>query len=322
MAGTTGQNSKPLAKEKAKFGQRQSFVTPSSPRHWSLTAILIIVGGLATMAGLVRPIVNPPHDIWVVALGVACVLIGMATGLHEIFRNWGKTIATLVVFLILIVVIVADRWTREFQAAQPGAEKSPSQAEPTVVPDAQFQPPRFEPALTPNVRINSGSVVIGLLRSSLINCPPYKPGALCPFPLTIPMPLNLGGFDPISVCVDNNRVFVNVRLSDDRPSGNEAEIIHDHFTIQPTNWDRNFDEEAFEAVDKNQQPVLQLIYRSPSEILVRGVFIVRGAVWVLTENGLMGAFPLANLPRIQAMPALKIRPIFKYPHEKYLHVRS
>jgi hypothetical protein len=136
------------------------------------------------------------------------------------------------------------------------------------------------------------------------------------------VPLSLEGFDPISVCVDDNRVFVNVRLSGDAPFGDQAEIIHDHFTVQPSDWDWNFDDQAFEAVDKNQQPVLQLIYRSPSDILVRGVFTSRGAAWLLTDSATYGAYPLTEIDLFRAVPDHQIPRIFKYPSEKYLHVRD
>ena len=131
----------------------------------------------------------------------------------------------------------------------------------------------------------------------------------------------VAGLDPISVCVDNDRVFVNVRLSDDISSGTQAEIVHDHFIIEPAGWDWNFDEKAFEAVDDAKQPVLQLSYRSPSDILVRGVFVSRGVTALVTERGTT-TIPASDLPLFRAKSDLQIKRIFKYPQDKYLHVRE
>jgi hypothetical protein len=98
-------------------------------------------------------------------------------------------------------------------------------------------------------------------------------------------------------------------------AGAKAEIIHDRFTIEPPGWDWNFDDEAFEAVDETSHPVLQLLYRTPSEIIVRGIFVAAGSALAVTDQGFSG------LP-LSAVETVHIPRLFKYPHEKYLHVRE
>jgi hypothetical protein len=316
MAGESDRNTDPVAKKKAELDRQQAPGDQSPQRHWSRTVILVIVGGFATIAGLVRPIVNPPHDIWVVAFGVACILAAMAVGLHEIVKNWGKTFFTVWLVGALFVVIVADSWTHDYEVKHP-TEIAPSTPPPG--PTAQFEPPTFEPEETPYIRINAGTIVSTLNRFHLAPCPKYIPGSEYSFPPTLPAPLILGGFDPISICTANNRVFVDVRLWNDSVSP-KAEIVHNHFAIEPEGWHWNFDSKAFEAVDEKYRPMLQLIYRSPSEVDVRGVFITNGAGWLLTDKGSTMDVPLQELP--QAIEAHPITRIFKYPSETYPQVRE
>jgi hypothetical protein len=103
---------------------------------------------------------------------------------------------------------------------------------------------------------------------------------------------------PISICAVNNRLFADVQLWNAPPLP-KAEIIHDHFAIQPPDWDWNFDDEAFEAVDGHLRPMLQLIYRSPSEIDVRALFIAHGRGMLATDKGSVD-FGLQKLNEIVA----------------------
>ncbi len=42
----------------------------------------------------------------------------------------------------------------------------------------------------------------------------------------------------------------------------------------PDNWDRNYSSNAFEVVNENTNPVLQVIYRRSNEVEVNGIFLV------------------------------------------------
>jgi hypothetical protein len=330
MVGESDRHSDPVAKEKAEFHEKEPTQKNIAQREggWTYRGIrrdiVWILGILATvLLAAVRPELDHPHDYWAAAIGADWLFAAICLYLYDVLvegRGW--TLITMFIAMVLISFAIADSWTHDFRMAQLVAQKSSRPAVSTVIPEAQFQPPRFEAAVTSYVLIDAGTVTVKLGRSTLAACPPYTPDSPYSFSATFPVILTLDGLDPISVCVDNNRIFVNVQLRDERQSGPQAEIIHDHFTIEPTDWDWNSDNEAFEAVDKTQRPLLQLIYRSPSDILIHGVFIADGVAAVLADEGSSINFPLKDLPSVRARPDRQIKRIFKYPHEKYLHVRE
>jgi hypothetical protein len=124
-------------------------------------------------------------------------------------------------------------------------------------------------------------------------------------------PIPFGGNVPIVVAVKGNRIRVSVRIWNG--SGQPAvELRHNKFIVRPINWDSNSNANALEVVDENQAPVFQLIKRTPSQLIVNGVFPMLTGVAVLSEAAGMHINP-SNMS--EARKALK--PIFLYPAWKH-----
>ena len=97
---------------------------------------------------------------------------------------------------------------------------------------------------------------------------------------------------PILPYVKNNRLFVYVQM----PFLGYAKIISmstDMDSPLPRRWDRNFTSNAFEIVQQDGRPVLQVIYRRPNQVQVNGIFLVNtNRIYVSFSN----AVPELNVP--------------------------
>jgi hypothetical protein len=84
--------------------------------------------------------------------------------------------------------------------------------------------------------------------------------------------------NPVLPFVSSNRLFVDVLI----PFINERyRIFMDTnldfaLTNLPDKWDINYNSNRFEIVNEDTNPVLQVIYKSPSEVHVNGIYIVDG----------------------------------------------
>jgi len=79
---------------------------------------------------------------------------------------------------------------------------------------------------------------------------------------------------PEALYMEGNVVYVDAIVYSS--NGIPIEIKHNEFTQPPPGWDRNFDDDALEFVDQNQNPVLQLIYESATDIRISGRFYLGG----------------------------------------------
>jgi len=78
---------------------------------------------------------------------------------------------------------------------------------------------------------------------------------------------------PISPFVNNHRLYVFVKA----PFQTEKKLFYigtDLDSAIPHNWDRNYNSNAFEVVNEDTNPVLQVFYRRSNEVQVNGVFPV------------------------------------------------
>jgi hypothetical protein len=275
-------------------------------RHWAFTIVAILVGGIVATAGLVRPIVNPPHDVWVVAIGIVAVIVGIATGLHELVVKWEptlarsitKTIAMLALLLIVIDVVAAVRWTRDYWMNEPPPQPSPA---------PHFEPPRFAPDtshLVLNVGGNLDSYDTHDCWGSIIHRFPLFVGQL--------------GDRVMGYCQDG-AFGVNVLLL---TNGNREPLAYlqygSFFVVADSRWDWNWDHDAFEIVDENEIPRLQVIYKTSAYIEVYGVFGPDpiGPEVIADRKGERTLDPAAPY-----WPSDLSR-IFRYPSDKFPHVRE
>jgi hypothetical protein len=84
----------------------------------------------------------------------------------------------------------------------------------------------------------------------------------------------LGVIDwPLAPLVISNRLYVEAQLP---YSGKMAALrMRDDLDSKlPRLWDRNYTSNRFEIVNEKQKPVLQVIYKSPREVVVNGVFFL------------------------------------------------
>ena len=85
------------------------------------------------------------------------------------------------------------------------------------------------------------------------------------------------GIPPIRVRLQNNRVYIDAQI--DLPNGGVTTIKDGKIGPLHTGWDRNSNSNAFEIVDSQQSPVLQVIYRTPEHIVVNARTRADNRVW-------------------------------------------
>ncbi len=86
-----------------------------------------------------------------------------------------------------------------------------------------------------------------------------------------------------------------------------VEVTDDVFSLHEPFWDRNFDKSALEIVDEKQAPVLQVIWKTPTNLVINGIFrLQNGSVVIADSNGWRPMKPGDN-----------IKPLFKYPSRRF-----
>jgi len=121
-------------------------------------------------------------------------------------------------------------------------------------------------------------------------------------------PFEFGDYHPVWVYLENEKLFANCDFYDG-PGLSPVEVRKNEFVVRPANWDRNFSSTALEIVDSHENPVFQFIYKTPSHIVVNGIFPYPGRVVLANENGML------IRPTVPAN--FRLRRIFKYPSWKY-----
>jgi hypothetical protein len=87
----------------------------------------------------------------------------------------------------------------------------------------------------------------------------------------------------------------------------QVEVTDNEFVLNQPFWDRNFDKSALEIVDENQNPILQVIWKTPSHLVVNGIFKTQdGSISIADTKGFR-PFKLGD----------KIKPLFKYPSRRF-----
>ena len=103
-------------------------------------------------------------------------------------------------------------------------------------------------------------------------------GSLSEF--TMILPEGMKADYPLFPYIRNNRLFVKVRTPFE--TNRVAIYMNDNLDSQlPDRWDRNFNTNAFEIVDEDKLPVLQVFYKRANEIQVNGIFFVKTNIAVV-----------------------------------------
>ncbi len=121
-------------------------------------------------------------------------------------------------------------------------------------------------------------------------------------------PFQLGGHVPIKVYLEKDKLYGDVEIFS-QSGMPPITITKNCISGLPHDWDVNKNEKALEVVDKNKNPVYQLIYKNDGHIVLNGIFPFPGGVVVADENGMIMN---PSLPY-----TLILQRIFKYPAWKY-----
>lgn len=115
-------------------------------------------------------------------------------------------------------------------------------------------------------------------------------------------------YHPVELYIENGQLYADVKIYGG--SGfPPIEIKKNKLLNKPDSWDFNSNENAMEIVNENKVPIYQFFYKSPSQIVMNGIFPYPGGLILANENGAVGN-PI--------LPAtFKLKRIFKYPSWKY-----
>ena len=111
----------------------------------------------------------------------------------------------------------------------------------------------------------------------------------------------------------NGRMYVNTTVYGG-PNLKPIQIKGTSFVVLPPLWDQNHDDNSFEVVNENHDPIFQMTYESQFHIVIYGIFPTpKGILWWYYPSGF-----IINPNQFQVF---HLDPIFKYPSSKYLGVR-
>lgn len=134
-------------------------------------------------------------------------------------------------------------------------------------------------------------------------------------------PFNMGGFKPIRVHLKGDVLYCDLTLWG---GGNNPPVeITDNEVIVRPDWDRNLTANAFEVINEQGIPILQVIRKTSSHWIVNGIFESPSGIIVATEEGTgMGSYQKDPKLRAAQMEKIleairKLKPIFKYPSNRY-----
>jgi hypothetical protein len=116
--------------------------------------------------------------------------------------------------------------------------------------------------------------------------------------------------------------FLTARILDNKPlidvdvyagDGKDSITVRDNEFTKPPNWDSNSNDAALEIINENQEPVLQIVYESPMQIAINGMFrTAQGKLITVTKEG--GATK-ENPNHKQYLKRLFKYPSWRYPGE-------
>ncbi len=118
----------------------------------------------------------------------------------------------------------------------------------------------------------------------------------------------LDNYRPVDLYIEDNQLYADVKIYGGKGLP-PIEIKKNKLSNKPQDWDFNSNENAMEIVNSNQIPVYQFFYKTPSHIVMNGIFPYPSGFIMANENG---AFGRRELPT-----AFNVKRIFKYPSWKY-----
>ena len=247
-----------------------------------------------------------------VPMNMSNVLLGLAWlvgcfGMYRsaMFRDWYILIAACLFFggaLALIAFFIQP--ALPITSSQPDLRTDNQQTKSPEMPDLHFREVPPEQLTIPkefmvDVGSNRSMVSYEKMRDRI--------------PLEYITGLQLG---PIPLTVhfnDKGEMLVNADIYfSDRKVG--AKISNNNFYVSIPDWDRNWDESAFEIIDENNKVVFQITRIKENYLKIRGIlWTTTGHKYAIADNGIYGS------KKIQE--ATPTKPLFVYPSAANLHRR-
>ncbi len=119
----------------------------------------------------------------------------------------------------------------------------------------------------------------------------------------------IGEYKLINFYINNHTLYADTVLygGDNSPF---VELKQNVLLSEPQGWDLNYDNSAIEIVDERQNPVFQLIYKSPYDIVINGFLYYPNGFIFVNEDGRMIMNPKTPVD-------YSLIRIFKYPSLQY-----
>jgi hypothetical protein len=120
----------------------------------------------------------------------------------------------------------------------------------------------------------------------------------------------INGYTPVTLHMKGNTLLFHFKVwnSDGEPP---IEVIDNEFVVRFPGFDKNSNANALEVVNMNGVPVFQMIRKTPTHLVVNGIFPTPAGLFLAGPEGLMTNAKPVHLANFH------LKPIFKYPAWKY-----
>jgi hypothetical protein len=251
-------------------------------QNW--VATFMIVGASATAAIGLAGYYHAERSL---VLAVFISAIAFLLAVHFQWQHWN--VKRLCILLGILTFIACATWYFNVPSV-------PSVPNETIVmsPIHPRPPPAFQ-LKSDNVMIRFGNNTFQYEKSQLENTP-FEP-------------LEVNGYKPLALYLEKNMIYVNAKLY--LPETSEPFIIiHNDFKEPPPGMDINYNASAIELVNDNKLVVFQMVYQTPTDIRINGIFFAGGGLIFVDEHGIREPFEPYTRP-------YSVKPIFKYPAWQY-----
>jgi hypothetical protein len=117
----------------------------------------------------------------------------------------------------------------------------------------------------------------------------------------------LNNYRPVDLYIENGQLYADVSIYGGRGLP-PIEIKKNKLSNKPEDWDFNSNTNAMEIVNEHQLPIYQFFYKTPSHIVMNGIFPFSDGYIMGNESGAI----VSKLPT-----AINLKRLFKYPSWKF-----
>lgn len=121
----------------------------------------------------------------------------------------------------------------------------------------------------------------------------------------------------VVVTVENGRLLCDAEVLS-KPGSPRIQLRKNVLSERPVGWDWNQNDRAVEVVTEKLVPVFQMYYKTDSQIVVHGVFPLKGHLLVCSESGMvMVPDPSLPLQYPDGPIPINVKRLFQYPSAKH-----